>query len=160
MVWTARWWSCVFIRRLWFVEIRTAYLLVFRLSAAHIRSVTTDASVLPTASVRQRSVQIYHGSGWFNSCGLRVQECHHASCNRVGSHRWSALQSAQYEIQIGKLQESTGASCTNGWMLCSHAFSKANSGGIRRRRPEQSYVTHRDSCEYPSPLDQCPEPLT
>ena len=33
MVWTASWRSCVFIRRLWFVEIRTAYLLVFRLSA-------------------------------------------------------------------------------------------------------------------------------
>ena len=44
---------------MWFVEIRTAYLLVFRLSAAHIRSVTTDASALPTASVGQRSVQIY-----------------------------------------------------------------------------------------------------
>ena len=34
------------LRRLWFDVIRTAFLLVFRLSAAHLRTVTLDAYAL------------------------------------------------------------------------------------------------------------------
>ena len=45
---------------MWFVVIRTAFELSFRLSAAHIRSVTTGAYGLSTASVRQREAQICH----------------------------------------------------------------------------------------------------